>query len=84
MQKILDSNDMDILEIGYTVAEIALDIFTYCNAFEDFCIQYIGSVAVFGGSNRVIFHPVNGWSLDAKYCNKQFIEKFQKWKEQWE
>lgn len=66
-------NDEQLKEIGNIVCEEARERFATCGAESDFCVQSIGFVAVFGGTNRVIWSPKHGWSLDQSYCTERFI-----------
>ena len=74
--------DNQLQEIGETVASVALDIFETCGAPSDFCVQHIsGESVVFGGTNRVLYHPRHGFSLDESYCTPRFIRLFsEKWR----
>lgn len=63
-------------ELGMLVDDAASSIFTECGAESDYCIQEVGSVAVFGGTNRLIYSPVHGFRMDESYCTPTFREKF--------
>lgn len=68
----------ELQEMGCAVMEIAEQIFHYCRADEDFCVQFIGtSHMVFGGTNRLTFNRF-GWNADRRYCTPQFIRLFEK------
>jgi len=71
-----ESNTEDLMMIGEIVYERALLIFEVCKAKEDFCIQDIGGVAVFGGSNRLLFSAITGFRPDASYCSPRFLELY--------
>jgi hypothetical protein len=66
----------DVFETGVVVMEAATQIFSDCEASSDFCIQTVGSVVVFGGTNRLCFSPFKGFYLDEKFCTENFIRKF--------
>lgn len=67
----------ELLSIGEQVCEAAMELFEKCGSKDDFCIQDAsGPNIVFGGLNRVLFHPVHGFWLDRSYCSPQFIKKF--------
>jgi hypothetical protein len=64
-------------EIGEIVIDRALHIFLECGAEEDFYIQSISpSSVIFGGMNRVIWRPEEGFRMDEEYCTPKFIERF--------
>ena len=65
-------------EIGMLVEDAAFEIFDKCGAADDFCTQDVGSVAVFGGTNRLIYSPVHGFRMDESYCTPTFRERFNK------
>jgi hypothetical protein len=69
-------NNESLTDIGIEVAESAMRIFSDCEASSDFCIQTVGSVVVFGGTNRLCFSPFKGFYLDEKFCTENFIKKF--------
>lgn len=65
-------------ELGLLVLEEAHNIFQCGGALGDFCIQHIGAERViFGGTNRVIWHPADGFKLDEAYCTPGFIAGFE-------
>lgn len=64
-------------ELGIMVFEAASELFDKMGYSGDFCVQSIGfNCIVFGGTNRVIWSPVNGFSLDVGYCSDKFIKAF--------
>ena len=65
-----------IVDIGVLVIDQAEHIFEMCGASNDFCVQSVGAVAVFGGTNRLTWSPVYGWRLDRAYCTARFIAKY--------
>ena len=70
-------NKSQLIEIGEMVSESAQDIFVDCQAEADFCIQSTaGYNVVFGSTNRLLFSPIHGFSLDLGYCTKKFITLF--------
>ena len=74
----------ELQDIGRGVAITAVEMFDYAGREDDYCIQDAGSKfgggnAVFGGYNRLIFHPEGGWSVSVEHCTKDFIEKFKEW-----
>lgn len=70
------SMEMEIEKIGTLVAETAQEIFESCGCPDDFCIQTVGMVAVFGGINRLIWSPRNGFQPDKRYCTERFLIRF--------
>lgn len=69
----------DLIKIGEAVEKAAYDIFDTCCAESDFCIQSAdGFVAIFGGTNRVIFDPRNPIAFypDRTYCTEHFLAKW--------
>ena len=64
------------MDIGELVFNQAQEIFIQCGTEEDFCVQDVGSVAVFGGTNRLIFSPRKGFYPDKSYCTDRFIDLF--------
>jgi len=60
--------------VGTIVTKAAMDIFEKCGNLDDFCIQHVGQVAVFGGCNRLLFSPLNGFYPDRSYCTEKFLE----------
>ncbi|MDA8137015.1 MAG: hypothetical protein M0036_00055 [Desulfobacteraceae bacterium] len=72
-----DPTDRELIDLGMAVYEAAKELFEACGAGEDFCVQHLsGTSAVFGGTNRVIWSPVAGFTLDASYCTERFKEKY--------
>ena len=78
--------------LGIVVAETARKIFRECGEEHDFCVQSIAGdddiyyvdhmggdfgVQVFGGCNRLLWHPLQGWALSDSHCSKRFIEAFE-------
>tara|TARA_R100001510_G_C7653666_1_gene212005 strand:+ start:3047 stop:3343 length:297 start_codon:yes stop_codon:yes gene_type:complete len=78
--------------LGIVLAETAKKIFRECGAEHDFCIQHISGddeiyyvdhmggdfpVQVFGGTNRLLWHPIQGWALSDSHCSHAFIEAFE-------
>ena len=68
--------DEQLADIGLLVADAAKEIFIDCNAEHDFCIQCVEGVAVFGGTNRLLWSPAFGFRPDKSYCTKEFLAKF--------
>ncbi len=67
----------DLMEIGDMVHTKAEELFKQLGVQDDFCIQYIGgAVVVFGGLNRITWHPWSGFSLDTAYCTPETIRKW--------
>tara|TARA_Y100000034_G_C6623727_1_gene271998 strand:+ start:82 stop:366 length:285 start_codon:yes stop_codon:yes gene_type:complete len=67
----------DFEGIANLVIEKAGVLFAECNEARDFCIQNVsGNSVVFGGLNRVIWHPARGFKCDEPYCSDDFIERF--------
>ena len=68
-------------DIGRGVAILAIEMFEFAGREDDYCIQLASDYgnSVFGGYNRLIFHPAGGWSVSIDHCTKDFIEKFKEW-----
>lgn len=66
--------DSQLQDIGMLVAEQAYDIFKQCGAMEDFCIQSVGSAAVFGGTNRLVWSLAHGFVAERTYCTESFLD----------
>jgi len=66
--------DQQIQDVGVLVCEAAQNLFKNCDAEDDFCIQHVGLTAVFGGTNRIIFEPVQGFYADKAYCTPKFLK----------
>ena len=72
-------SDETAIEVGDVVLDVAYELFVLAGYDEDFCVQYIGDTTIiFGGSNRVIWHPLSGFRVDAEYCTTKFIGNFEK------
>jgi len=66
-----------LMDLGEAVLYEAMAIFDHCQAPDDFGIQHIHSEgAIFGGTNRLIWRPAQGFWPDPSYCTKRFLEKF--------
>ncbi len=73
----------EIFEVGESVVDAALNIFTECGAASDFCVQHISGIGgniVFGGVNRLIWSPDLGFNPDRCYCTENFLKKWDKMK----
>jgi len=69
--------DSRLAECGWSTIVDAETLFMELGIREDFCIQAIGSESiVFGGTNRIIWHPRNGYRIDYDYCSQKVIDKF--------
>jgi hypothetical protein len=66
-------SDKQIMEVGAAVAEMAYSLFLDLGIKDDFCVQ---SGIVFGGWNRIIWTPMNGFVLDEPYCTPHVIERW--------
>ena len=67
-----DKNDITLL-----VCEMAASIFEEIGCPDDYCIQDIsGYRVIFGGLNRVVFTPFDGFWADQIYCTANFLDKF--------
>lgn len=64
-------------DIGFMVAEHAARLFELCGAKDDFCVQSLGTVAVFGGLNRVVFNPATGWRAERSHCSPRFMAQWE-------
>jgi len=67
----------DAQQIGYLVIAEAMRRFEEIGMGYEFGVQGIGECVVFGGTPRVIWHPVTGFILDKPYCSQDFIEKWE-------
>jgi len=72
----MDRNEELTQQIGELIVDYAERIFSDCGSKDDFCIQTVGICAVFGGLNRLLFHPSYGFRPDTSYCSKNFIDTF--------
>lgn len=61
-------------ELIYAIVVEAEERFKKCDEESDFCIQTASTVIVFGGTNRVIWSPQNGFRPDRSYCRDTFLE----------
>lgn len=62
-----------VVQLGWMVIDAAKDVFIDCGAEDDFCVQHVTPVsAVFGGTNRVIWTPANGFRIDESFCTSRF------------
>jgi len=69
--------ESQLSEVGLIVVDTAAEIFRQCGASSDFCIQAIYPTgAVFGGTNRLIWHAVRGFRPDRSYCTSRFLAAF--------
>ena len=72
-------NDLDLESIAEIVVEVTHELFAQAGYEGDFCIQATGfESVVFGGTNRVIWHPITGYRFDEPFCSERFMEKFNK------
>lgn len=62
-----------IPEIGEIVVDAAMQIFEKAGVIDDFCIQHVSSNAIFGGTNRLIFHADGRWSAVVGLCTERFL-----------
>lgn len=69
-------NTSQAFEIAEMVITAAQDLFEACGAKDDYCIQTIGSVVVFGGTNRVLWRPTTGFRADPSACTPAFYAEF--------
>ena len=44
-------------------------------ALEKHCLQEVYPV-IFGGHNRLMWHPITGWTISASHCTPNFIATF--------
>lgn len=72
-----NASEEECLEIGDMVVDAALELFSYANVEYDFCVRYTGYNVVFGGTNRLIFDPVKGFSASSMHCTPDFLDKAQ-------
>lgn len=67
-----------ILDQGLTVYEIvdfAAKIFESAGCPDDFGLQHLGGNSiVFGGCNRLLWNPRDGYFADESYCSERFIK----------
>jgi len=69
-------HEAEVSDIGALLEATAYEIFQRCDALDDFCIQAVGERAVFGGTNRLTFSPVNGWGVERSCCTPRFLEEW--------
>lgn len=70
--------------IGEMLCDAAFTIFADCEAESDFCVQHVApDSVVFGGTNRVLFHPERGFHPDPSYCTRRFLKKWEEVKGPW-
>ena len=78
--------------LGIILLETAKQIFRECGAEHDFCVQHITDdyqikqqvseswgdypVQIFGGCNRLLWHPIQGWYISEEHCGADFIKAF--------
>lgn len=75
------ATDSELAAIGEVVFVAAFDRFDRCSSADDFCVQSVsGPVIVFGGTNRVRWHPDFGFQPDRWYCTQRFLDA---WDRQW-
>lgn len=67
----------ELMEMGEVLFNYAEYLFMSIGAGEDFCLQCVGSVVVFGGRNRLLWSPNHGFRCDSDYCTKNFIANMQ-------
>ncbi|RKZ94258.1 MAG: hypothetical protein DRQ46_10210 [Gammaproteobacteria bacterium] len=70
----MTDSDEELMLIGEIVVDHAENLFIHACVHTDFCIQEVGNVVVFGGVNRLIWHPKHGFYCDKKYCTQNFME----------
>jgi hypothetical protein len=73
----MDMENGVVEEIGLLLIDEAQQRFQQCDAQNDFCIQDVGINVIFGGTNRLIWSPRQGFILDKLYCTQQFIKKYE-------
>ena len=72
-------DQQQLINIGMSVCMEAFEIFCECGAERDFCIQHVAwTGSVFGGDNRLLWSPVNGFRPDESYCTTRFKHLFNK------
>ena len=69
-------HENDLLQIGENVVDAAEELFKRAGYKSDFCIQSVGTNAVFGAHNRVLYHPISGFQPDRGYCSAKFLKAF--------
>tara|TARA_S200000501_G_scaffold25091_1_gene21820 strand:- start:4416 stop:4796 length:381 start_codon:yes stop_codon:yes gene_type:complete len=70
----------ELKNIGHYNFLYAIELFDYCGAIRDFCVQCLFEPdgACFGGVNRVTWNLYRGWkncNISTYHCTKEFIEK---------
>ena len=69
--------EKQLAEIGIAVYNVAQEIFEDCMAADDFCVQATTlDSAVFGGTNRLLWRPLDGFQPDRSYCSLKFLENW--------
>ena len=72
-------SEADIEGLGGCLAEAAYETWIEGGLPEsDFCVQAIGTCAVFGGCNRMQWSPTQGFRL---FVSHSLPERIDKWKE---
>jgi len=63
---------------GMVIVEAAYDIFDQCGSPDDFCIQHCDGCdcIIFGGLNRLIYRPMQGFWPDRSYCSQRFLSNW--------
>ena len=73
----VQQHEVEATNLLYDVIDTAQYLYEKAGFKDDFCVQHItNSVIIFGGWNRVIWSPLNGYRVDSSSCREEFIEKF--------
>ena len=72
-----DIDQETLAEIGSIVAMEAWAIFSACGNSSDFCIQNVTATGVvFGGWNRLIWNPREGFYPSRSHCTTDFLKNY--------
>lgn len=74
--RLVNRDESMAMVIGDIVIDRAREMFEVMGYADDFCVQSVGSVCVFGGSNRLVYSVVSGFAPALSYCSQQFAEAF--------
>ena len=77
IDEFVEMHKTEATDLLFDVIDTAEYLYNTAGFENDFCVQHIpNSVIIFGGWNRVIWSPLNGYRVDSSSCREEFIEKF--------
>ena len=77
IDEFVEMHKTEATNLLFEVIDTAEYLYNTAGFKSDFCVQHISnSVIIFGGHNRVIWSPLNGYRVDSSCCRDEFIEKF--------